>query len=69
MAFEDIKAQLSLLLAQAEEQPEDAHEIYENLREILNELKATGMPLPEDLVELEHRLEQQFQAGTLGKKS
>ena len=28
----------------------------------LNELKAYGMPLPADLVELEHRLEREFDA-------
>jgi hypothetical protein len=39
----------------------------------LNELKAYGMPLPDDLVELEHRLEHVFaaeqRAGTAGKRT
>ena len=37
MALEEIKAQISLLLEQMVNQPEDAHEVHENLREKLNE--------------------------------
>lgn len=60
MAFEDIKARIGLLLEQMENRPEDAHELYEQLHEKLNEIKATGMPLPDDLVALERRLEAEF---------
>lgn len=62
MAFEDIKAELRLLFEQMVNQPEDAHEIRETLHEKLNVLKANGMPLPEDLVELEKRLTQDFES-------
>ena len=41
-------------------QPEDEHEVHEQLREKLNELRALGMPLPDDLVALEKRLEERF---------
>lgn len=61
MAFEDIKAELALLFEQMVNQPEDAHEIRENLHEKLNALKASGLPLPEDLVELEKRLTSDFE--------
>ncbi|MCX2695481.1 MULTISPECIES: hypothetical protein [Brucella/Ochrobactrum group] len=60
MAFEDIKAEIALLFEQMVNQPQDVHEIRETVREKLNALKATGMPLPEDLVELEKRIEQDF---------
>ncbi|MBZ9653989.1 MAG: hypothetical protein AAAC48_22345 [Phyllobacterium sp.] len=60
MAFEDIKARIALLLEAMVQRPTDAHEIHENLREQLNELKAMGMPLPDDLVALEKRLETDF---------
>jgi hypothetical protein len=60
MAFEAIKAELDLLLAEMVNQPEDAHEIREQLREKLNELRALGLPLPADLVALEKRLEEDF---------
>ena len=62
MALEEIKAQISLLLEQMVNQPEDVHEVHENLREKLNELRAMGMPLPDALVELEKRLEADFPA-------
>lgn len=57
MAFEEIKASINLLLSQMENQPEDKHEVLELIREKLEELKAMGMPLPEDLVALEKGLD------------
>lgn len=60
MSFEDIKAELALLMIQMENQPEDLHELYEKVHEKLAELKAYGMPLPEDLVELEEKLQAFF---------
>ena len=62
MAFEDLKAELALLLNQMENQPEDRHELYRQIREKLNEMRAFGMPLPDDLVRLERELEAQFRA-------
>ena len=60
MALEEIKARISLLLEEMVNQPKDEHEILEQLREKLNELRAMGMPLPDDLVALEKRLEERF---------
>lgn len=60
MAFDQIKLEISQLLTDMQNQPEDKHEIYLSLVEKLNQLKATGMPLPEDLVRLERELEQEF---------
>jgi hypothetical protein len=57
MAFESIKAEIDLLLAAMINQPEDAREIHEQVREKLNELRAVGMPLPADLVALEEKLD------------
>jgi hypothetical protein len=62
MAFEDLKAELALLINQMENQPEDPHELYLQIREKLNEMRAFGMPLPGDLVEFEKDLEEQFAA-------
>lgn len=62
MAFEDLKAEIALLLNQMENQPEDRHELYLQIREKLNEMRAYGMPLPEDLVRLERELEAEFTA-------
>ena len=60
MAFERLKAEISLLVTQMENQPEDKHEVYLQLREKLNEMRVTGMPLPEDLLQLERMLEAEF---------
>jgi hypothetical protein len=43
-----------------ENQPEDPHELYLQIREKLNEMRAFGMPLPEDLVAFERDLERRF---------
>ncbi|HXG78040.1 MAG TPA: hypothetical protein VNJ31_01705 [Methyloceanibacter sp.] len=68
MAFEDLKAELALLLNQMENQPEDRHELYLQIREKLNEMRAFGMPLPDDLVRLERELEAEFRAEEAAKK-
>ena len=60
MALEEIKARISLLLEEMVNQPEDEHEVLEQLRERLNELRAMGMPLPDDLVALEKQLADRF---------
>jgi len=60
MDFEDIKAQLGMLFTRMENEPEDAHEIYEQIHERLNELRALNLPLPDDLVEFERQLERDF---------
>jgi hypothetical protein len=60
MAFEDKEAELGLLLTKMQDEPEDWHELYQQIRQKLNELKAYGMPLPQDLVEFEHDLEAEF---------
>ena len=62
MAFEDIEAEIGLLLAQMQNQPADLHELHLQIMQKLNELRAFGMPLPNDLVELEKQLEAEFAA-------
>ena len=62
MAFERLKAELSLLIDQMEGDQGDRHEIYLRIREKLNELRAMGMPLPDDLVRLEEGFEAEFAA-------
>lgn len=62
MAFDELEAEVSLLITQMENQPEDRHEIYLVIREKLNEMRAFGLPLPEDLVAFEKALEAEFAA-------
>ena len=67
MPFESIKARISLLLEQMVHQPEDMHELQETLREELSELRASGLPVPIDLVELEQSLEEKLNLPKKGK--
>jgi hypothetical protein len=60
MAFENLITRINMLFVEMENQPEDATELLEQIRLDLNRLKATGQPLPQDLVELEERLEREF---------
>ena len=62
MAFDDLKAELALLINHMENQPEDRHELYLQVREKLNEMRAFGLPLPDDLVRMEKDLEKEFAA-------
>ncbi len=64
MAFDKLKMDISLLLTEMQNEPEDRHEIYLQLREKLGELKAFGMPLPDDLVKLEAALAAEFASET-----
>ncbi len=60
MALEELKAQIGMLLGEMLDKPEDLHELYEEIHQKLNELRATGMALPADLVALEQRLLAEF---------
>ncbi|OHV86274.1 hypothetical protein [Mesorhizobium sp. ORS 3428] len=62
MALESFKARISLLLEEMVNQPKDGHEVQEQLREKLREMRAMGLPLPADLVALEKRLDDDFYA-------
>lgn len=53
MAFESIKAEIQSLLASLADQPHDRRELELKLSEKLDELRAFGMPAPDDLIELE----------------
>ena len=50
MDREELEAALAVLLEQMEGDQGDSHEVYLRLVQILDAMRATGMPLPEDLV-------------------
>ncbi len=60
MAFETLIARLNMLLNGMEHEVEDRYALLETLHLELNQLKATGQPLPEDLAKLEQQLEQEL---------
>jgi hypothetical protein len=69
MAFEDKEAELGLLLGKMQDAPHDVHELYQQIRQKLAELRAYGMPLPDDLVEFERDLEAEFTAEAASDKA
>jgi len=60
MDSKDLEAEISLLLDEMEGDQGGRHEIYLRVRQLLNNLKAVGMPAPEDLVRLAADLEESF---------
>lgn len=60
MPFESLIVRIRMLLEEATHQPEDLHELQETVREELAELRASGLPLPQDLVDLELELEKRL---------
>lgn len=61
-----IKTEIGLLLTEMQNEPKDVSEAALILHEKLNELRAYGMPLPEDLVALEAALDQELERRRLG---
>ena len=54
----DLTAAINMLVDEMESEPDDLHEVHMKLRELLRQFRATGMPLPDDLVRLEKQLEE-----------
>jgi hypothetical protein len=69
MAFEQLKAEIAMLVQQMEDEPEDVHELHARIRQKLAELKATGQPLPDDLTALERRLDSEERASMRARAS
>lgn len=64
MPLESLKARILMFLDEATDAPEDGHDLQERLREHLMSLRGMGLPVPQDLADLEHAL-----ASELGQKS
>ncbi len=60
MAFESLTTRLNLMFEQMENQPEDKHQLLEQIHRELETMRAEGLPLPDDLVALETRLNEEF---------
>ena len=61
MPFEDLITKINMLFVEMKDQLQDAAELLEQIRLEFNQIKATGQPLPADLVALERRLEQEIE--------
>ena len=58
--LEDIKAELERVVSEIQKRPHDKHELYLDLHQKLNVMRAIGMPVAGDLVLLEQELEHEF---------
>lgn len=61
MAFESFTTRLNMLFAEMENTPEDKHQLLEQIHRELETMRAEGLPLPDDLVALETRLNEEFE--------
>ncbi len=60
----ELQAAISLLIDEMEGDLGDRHEIWLRLQTILQQIRATGMPVPDDLQRMEQELEAEFGAET-----
>lgn len=56
----ELAAAASLLIDQMEGEQGDRHEIWLRLQTTLRQIRATGMPVPDDLSRMERLLEEEF---------
>ena len=61
MGTERLIAALNLLAEQSEHEPEDLHEVHFKVVELMNQLRATGAAVPDDLLKFERELTQQVE--------
>jgi hypothetical protein len=62
MSLETLKAEIGLILEMFSNPPHDRYELYVQLKEKLNQMRAFGMPPPADLIEFEAELDKEFAA-------
>lgn len=60
MDRQELEAALSLLLDQMEGEWGDRHEVFLRIGQTLDQMRAMGMPLPDDLVRMEEELAAEF---------
>jgi len=66
MDRQEIEAALSLLFDDIEGDWGDRHEIFLRIQQTLDQMRAMGMPLPDDLVRMEEELAAEFVADKKG---
>ncbi len=54
----EYQAELALLFGEMEDHPDDIFELYEKIHEKLNEMRAFGLEVPQDLKNLEAYLKE-----------
>lgn len=62
----ELIAAINLLAQRLEHEPDDLHEVHFKVKEMLDELRSTGMPLPDDLVAFEKELDERVDGASCG---
>ncbi len=62
MDIQQLENAVALLIEDMEGNFGDSHEFYLRLQQTLAGMRAMGMPLPEDLVQMEQKLAAEFEA-------
>ncbi|MEX0827405.1 MAG: hypothetical protein WD005_00465 [Haliea sp.] len=57
MDVDEFRAAVNILVQDMKNDAEDLHEVHLELQELFRHFRATGMPVPEDLLALERQLE------------
>jgi hypothetical protein len=60
MDAEEFEAAVNELVEELEGEPGDRHEIFLRFKQMLDQMRAMGMPIPDDLAELESGLDAEF---------
>jgi len=68
MDEQEVEAALSLLIKEIEGGEADLGDIYTRLTQVLNGMRAFGMPPPDDLVRLEKELAEELAARSRGSE-
>ena len=58
----ELEAAISMFIDDMEGEQGDRHEIWLRLQMLLQQIRATGMPVPDDLARMEQELEEEFGA-------
>lgn len=61
MGTERLIAELNMLMDEAGDEPEDLHEVHFRMVERMNQLRAMGAPIPEDLLRFERELSERVE--------
>lgn len=61
MDIQELENAVALLIEEMEGDFGDSHEIYLRIQQTLASMRAMGMPLPDDLVQMEQKLAAEFQ--------
>ena len=66
MDEQEFETALSLLIDDMEGEQGDRHEIFMRLHQMLETMRAEGLPVPDDLARMEAELAAEFEADTKG---